>query len=187
MSTDDFDDLDALRLPQNYQAIAATEKLITVVPVRKPDRQWFVRVHPDASMVMDIVMLELTEERETFLVKPELIPALPEGDARPARIFTATNRNGGVFLWPVKLPAPDGRTNTWNESAMSAAEEARRSWVKVVGNQALGCYEVHRAAAEIPEPEWPDKSFKELLELAFKDRFINTPDHIVLQRLRGEI
>jgi hypothetical protein len=36
----------------------------------------------------------------------------------------------------------------------------------------LGAYDVLQATGQLPEPEWPNLPFKELLRIAFKDRFI---------------
>jgi hypothetical protein len=50
----------------------------------------------------------------------------------------------------------------------------------------LGAYETLMATATaIPDPEWPDVGFRQLLQLAFRGRVIQTPDHPVLQRLQG--
>jgi hypothetical protein len=57
----------------------------------------------------------------------------------------------------------------------------------VASNMSLGAYDVHEATATIPEPEWPDTTFQEILRVAFKDRFISSPNDPVLRRLRGEI
>ena len=46
---DPFGDLSALRLDQSYAETAGVKKLLTTVPVRKPSRQDFVRVHPDPA------------------------------------------------------------------------------------------------------------------------------------------
>ena len=39
----------ALRLDQSYADTVGVKKLLTTVAVRKPTRQEFVRVHPDAE------------------------------------------------------------------------------------------------------------------------------------------
>ena len=36
------------------------------------------------------------------------------------------------------------------------------------------------------EPEWPELSFQDLLRIAFRDFYIESRDHPVLQQLRGE-
>jgi len=70
---------------------------------------------------------------------------------------------------------------------MEAAQLATNRWVRVTANLGLGAYEIFEASAALPEPVWPDISFTQLLSIAFRDRFINSPDHPVLKRLRGEL
>jgi len=36
-------------------------------------------------------------------------------------------------------------------------------------------------------PEWPTTPFKDLLRTAFRDTFIDSLDHVVLKKLRGEM
>jgi hypothetical protein len=38
---------------------------------------------------------------------------------------------------------------------------------------------------DLPDPEWPEVSFQEILKIAFKDKIIQSIDHPVIQRLRG--
>ena len=129
-------------------------------------------------------MIELQEERETYLVTPAMVEALAD-EVKLVRLHLAMPRGGGPFFWPVPLPGPDGRRNTWHEAAQQAALEATRRWVRVKANMAAGTYDVDAAAAEIAEPEWPDLSMAQLLKLAFGDRMIASIDHPVVKRLRG--
>ena len=98
----------------------------------------------------------------------------------------AINKQGVVFIWPVRLPGQDGKIDDWSRSAIEAADMAGREWVRVTSNMSLGAYEVHTAQAELGDPTWPTQDFRELLRIAFKDRHITDLDHPVLQRLRGE-
>jgi hypothetical protein len=59
------------------------------------------------------------------------------------------------------------------------------NWVRIVPNMSLGGYELYIASAALPEPEWPDLKLSELLRIAFKDKFIRSPDHPVVEKLRG--
>ncbi len=179
-------DLSRLRLSQDFAEKIGVKKAVITVPVHKPHRQWFVRVHPDESWRLDTALVELTDERETYLVEPALWSELP-GEVIPKVLFTAMNRQGVVFLWPVRLPGADGRHDEWNRSAIEAAQMAMTSWLRVVANMSLGAYEVFKATAEFPDPDWPEIGFKGLLQVAFKDRFIQTPDHPVIRKLRGEL
>jgi hypothetical protein len=60
-----------------------------------------------------------------------------------------------------------------------------RRWVRVKANMSLGAYEIFEAEASIPDPEWPDVPFQELLRIGFRDRLIDRLDHPVIKRLRG--
>jgi hypothetical protein len=37
------------------------------------------------------------------------------------------------------------------------------------------------------DPVWPDETLRDLIALAFKDRFIDTPHHDVIRELNGEL
>lgn len=104
----------------------------------------------------------------------------------PRALFTAINRQGVLFLWPIRLPGADSRVDEWSRTALEAAGMAARGWVRVAANLSLGAYEVIQAAGQLGEPEWPSTPFQELLRVAFKDRYIGSLDHPVLRRLRGE-
>ena len=169
-STDLFD-LSRLRLSQDFASKIGVKKALLTVPVRKPDRQWFVRAHADPSWRLETAVLEIKEERESYLVDPELWAELP-GELVPKVLFTAINRQGVVFLWPVHLPGEDGRHDEWNRSALEAADLATKGWIRVAANLHLGAYEVFQASGDLPDPDWPEVGFKRVLEVAFKDRFI---------------
>lgn len=180
----------ALRLSDAGMAGLGAKKALLSVPVRKPDKSWFVRTHPDPAYRLQTAVVELKEDRggETYLVAPQLWPALAgESTFAPRALFTAVNRQGVPFLWPVRLPAADGRLDEWSRTALEAADLARTGWVRVAANMALGAYDVFQATGDLPEPEWPDLPFRELLRVAFRDRFIQSEDHPVLRRLRGEV
>jgi hypothetical protein len=184
-SADAFD-LAKLRLGQNFAEAIGVRKALLTVPVRKPDRQWFVRVHPDPAYRLDVAVLELKDERETYLVDPALLPELP-GEVAPKILFTAINRQEVLFLWPVRLPNVDGRRDNWGNSALQAAQLAVNRWVRIASNMSLGAYDVFEASGEIPDPVWPVVDFKKLLEIGFHDRFIRTLDHPVIKKLRGAL
>jgi hypothetical protein len=162
------------------------KKAILTVPVRKPDRQWFIRVHPDPNYRLPVATIELKEDRVHYVVDPVLAADMP-GEVVPKMLFTAVNRQGTIFLWPVRLPGADGRLDDWNRAALEAAEMATKKWVRVAANMGLGSYDVYEATAALPDPEWPDLTFTELLSIGFKDHYIQSPDHPVIRRLGGEL
>jgi len=104
--TPDPFDLASLRLNPSFLETAGVKKLLTTVPARRPSPQDFVRVHPAPEYRADFALIDLKDDREDYLVRPEVLPELT-GEVVFKTIFTAINRQGVVFLWPVRLPAPD--------------------------------------------------------------------------------
>ncbi len=50
-------------------------------------------------------------------------------------------------------------------------------------------YDTVLAVSKLPDPEWPEEpeNIIKALEIAFKNKFIDDPNHPVLKRLRGEL
>jgi len=92
-----------------------------------------------------------------------------------------------LFIWPVKLPGPDGRQNDWHRSAAEAAEIAMNSWSRLKANMSLGAYELSTATGNLPDPEWPDLLFPEILKIAFRNHLVDQLDHPLIKRLQGKI
>jgi hypothetical protein len=178
----------SLRLSHDATAGLGVQKALLTVPVRKPDKAWFVRVRPGDEHRLETCVVELKEERETYLVAPALWPVLAgESTFAPRALFTAVNRQGVAFLWPVRLPGPDGKIDSWSQSALEAARLAEGHWVRVQANLSLGAYDVFQATGPLPDPRWPDEPLRDLLKIGFKGRYIEAPDHPVLRKLRGEV
>jgi hypothetical protein len=128
-------DLNLLRLDQSFVEAAGVKKLITTVPVRRPNPQDFIRVRAEPDYRETLALIELRDDRETYLLTPDIARQLP-GEYVMATLYTAINRQGVVSLWPVKLPPPDGRVIEWHRSAAEAAELAMKKWVRLKANMA---------------------------------------------------
>ena len=158
-------------------------KQLVTCPVRKPNRREFVRIHPEFSL--RVFILELKEERETYLVEPSVVAGLSD-ETRIVTLHLAVNPQGAIFLWPVPEPRLDGKENDWWTSTRIAAQRARTVWIRMVANMSLGAYDVFVAAGALGNPIWPDQTMAEILQVAFGDRYIIWDlDHPVVRRLRG--
>ena len=176
--------LDNLRLSQSFTETAGVKKLLTTVPVHKPSPQDFVRVHPGPEFRENFPVIELKDDREEYIVTARLVPELV-GEFVNKTLFTAINRQGVIFLWPVRLPDPEGKQMEWWRSMREAAELGMQQWVRVKANMSLGAYEMSVAESVMSEPTWPEKTYQDLIKLAFRDRLITSLDHPVIKRLRG--
>jgi hypothetical protein len=178
-------DLTSLRLNPSFIEAAGVKRLITTVPVKKPSPQDFVRVHPAPEFRENFAMVDLKDDREEYIVVPALLPELTS-EVVYKTLFTAVNRQGVVFLWPVRLPTPEDRRNEWPRSAREAAELAMTQWIRMKANMSLGAYEIRAADSVMAEPVWPKLPYAELVRTAFRERIITTLDHAVIKRLRGQ-
>lgn len=177
----------ALRLDPSYAETVGVRRHLTTVPVRKPNRQEFFRVHPDALYRLSpAAIVELKEDRETYLITPAVAQQLPDEFA-VATLVTAINRQGVLFIWPLKLPGADGKQNDWHRSAAEAAEMAMKRWSRLKANMPLGAYDLFEATGDLPEPEWPDLSFQEILKIGFRNHYVDQIDHPLIKRLLGQV
>jgi hypothetical protein len=183
-SVDIFTNLDALRLSPDAAAFDGTSEVLSHVPVRKPNRHEFFRTRVEAEYWFDTGIFEDKEERETFFVTPPMREALV-GEIKPVLLVPTITRQNVLLLWPLKLPTEGQRHNGWMETARQAAELAKTRWVRVAADMSLGGYRIYQAEGELSEPEWPAKPLTEILQIAFRDRIVDSEDHPVVRRLRG--
>ena len=108
---------------------------------------------------------------------------------KPTLLQLAIMRNGTLFIWPLTLPSAEGGGGrSWHESALKAKEIAKTKWIRIVADKAMGGYQASRRKASSMS-RWQngrtDKTFNELLEIAFADKIIMSEDHPVVRKLRG--
>ncbi len=179
-------DLEALRLPQNFGEALGVKKLITHIPIRKPTKAEFFRVRAADQWRYQTMILEIKQESEIYLVARSVWDVVSEL-LRPAALHVAIDRQNNLFLIPVPLPGQDGRRNPWHQSLAEVVANAEKKWVRSVANKAVGAYDILIAEAKLPDPEWPELNFEQILEIAFRDRIINSIDHPVITQLLGQL
>ena len=183
---DPFGDLSALRLDQSYAETAGVKKLLTTVPVRKPNRQDFVRVHPDpAYRLTPAAIIEVKEDREIYLSCRTW-----RRNSRRVRCGDTVHRDQ-----PPRCIAPMARQaarlgrkhNEWHRSAAEAAERAMIRWVRVTANMSLGAYEICRGNRRHAGADWPDAALRRNPQGGFPRPDRGSADHPLVRRLRGAV
>jgi hypothetical protein len=176
-------DFKSLRLTSAFTGMDE-KKVITHLNVGKPLRETYFRIHPEPEYRATMMALELKETREIYLLTHDVWSEI--GDmVRPITFYPGIDHNKNVFILPVPAPANDGRRCSWHQSLAAIVVNAMTHWGRMSSNTRYGTYDFFIAGVQPPEPEWPEESFDELLEIAFRDRVITTADDRVLQRLQG--
>jgi hypothetical protein len=175
------------KVSQTLAAAAGVKKHLTELAVCTPNKAWWVRRHPDPGYSLMAWVIELKDEQETYLVLPHLWPSLMgEACFKPKMFHLAVNMQGKLFLWGVRRPADDTKEpDRWMRAPLEAVRLAKDKWTRITWNELTREHDVVTCDSEA-EPEWPELPFRELLKLAFKNYVIDTPDHPVLRRLRGQ-
>jgi hypothetical protein len=179
---DVFSDLEALARTSND--LVASETILTVLEVRKPKKDEWVRTHEAIAAAVNIY--ENSETRETYLILPDALEAM-ETVVKHVRLTLTMNYSGENFIWPVPVPLGNKPFRA-HVSANAAAEEATRHWVRIAWN-GTG-YEVTRRKNCSKQPTWPDAvpDASEMLRFCAKTggfEVIESPQHPVVQNLLG--
>lgn len=153
----------------------------TSIPVRTPDRQWWVRTHRDPSMSVpvDILIVNGGENEGTWYLDPETeFPDELDQYIRPAKLVRSITHDGTEFFYLVKESAKCPK-----ESVRRCIAAAWESWIQVRWNPTAKGYDYVRARKLRREPAWSSDTMDELLDKAFGDRYIDRADHTVVNAL----
>ena len=190
LATDSFANLEQFRLPQDYNGVQAIVDY-TVIPLRKPKKQHWFRVHPDIKLE-GVAFLEVEQETaapELFLVHGKLVPLLIDipGLSRRSLKLCVSRPNNTPFVWPIKLPTDSGaKHDDWARSALATARLAESQWVRMNSDMHLNAYKAFTAEANWAEPVWPQLELTEILRRSVGDNhIIDSLDHSIIRQLRG--
>jgi hypothetical protein len=174
-----------LRIDRNSAISAGPKELITRIQVGKPNKQDYVRVHPDPAYQVATRVVHLKDNEEFYLVQPDILGML-WNETVPIVLHTAMKYPKALFVWPIRLAEEGEKDMLWWQSARDGVHEGTKVWTRLLPNKKAGKYEIYpNHDGVMPEPEWPPLSFAEILGIAFRDYNIDTPDHAVIKRLLG--
>ncbi len=156
----------------------------------KPEPNIWVRVRPgeEYTDVLDLLVAKNASNNSdrnplyvaTDAVRPEL-----ERFIKPVRVAVGITYHDKLqFLWARVLCAS---SNSWTDSVMLAMDKAQTDWLSLEVDHVHDEYTRHIAprSKEWGEPKWKDQSLEDVLGLAFRDRVIDSLDHVVAKRLLG--
>lgn len=152
---------------------------IVSLPVDRPGRTQFFRIHPQLHADVNILKVDGINGTEKYAVVPAMVKSLD--NVGLYTLFFGVHRDGSYFLWPVSATSSDG----YSRSARQIAVAAMQQWCRLVSNRATSVY-IKRVAPHCEDiPVWPDeKTFADLLVLAFGDgHIIDTPEHPVVKEM----
>lgn len=156
----------------------------------KPEANTWVRVRPGEEFTEVVDLLVATNasnssDRNPLYIATDAVRPELERFIKPCRVAVGITHHDKVqFLWARSLGAG---SNPWTDSVMRAMDAAQTYWVSLESDRALGEYRVHKAprSEQWGDPEWPGQTLEDVLGLAFRDRIIDSMEHVVAKRLLG--
>ena len=190
VETNPFADLEAFKVSQDFNEFE-TAVDYSVIPLRKPGRQQWIRVNPDFEL-NNVCFLEVEQEEglpESYMLTAAVAPEVRDlpGISKRCLRLCVCRPNCSPFLWPIKMPKGSGnKHDEWGQSAMRIAKIAETKWVRFNSDMQLGAYKHHTASAAWDEPTWPDLTPEEVLRRSVGEQHvIGSVNHSVIRQLQG--
>jgi hypothetical protein len=181
--------LSRIMLPASVLAGEETTNRLTEVELRvSPPSDAWVMLHPEWRVPAAGIKLSddhpaavASRSSRLYIVDPTLYQTRldVQRECRPYELRVGQTSGGRIFVWAVsQAPGSAG------DSARAAANLAERGWVRV--EWAGTRYEAKSPVDMKLVPAW-SCTFEEVIDLALRDRLIESSDHPVLRHRRGEI
>ena len=165
-----FADLEEHKIEDDDDEDAEAEEIISI-RVRRPAKKDFIRAHRTYQFTAYII----EDEDETYYVAPSMRQLLKDEDVpmRKVVLVPYINKRRSIFLWAITTT----EIEDWHATAMKAVQVARERWIRIASKKETTSYIYRVAKRDYGEPEWPALSLNEMLDLAFGNRYVDSPNH----------
>jgi len=165
------------------EEIEVTEKIITSIPVEKPDKQLFARVHSEMVAEVDIVYFAAEKGRAYLIHKTAIQYVI--GFVSKVKLYPYITLKDNLGLLPITQPKPGKKMQEWHLSREKMVVIGRKDWIQMKPKSEGAGYDAIKAKKKHDNPEWPDLTLTEILEIAFMDYIIRDKNHPVVKALQG--
>jgi len=183
-------EIGGLRLLQSFPDLVRTFWEPGHIIVDRPELNRWFRVHPDPAKRWTGYLLQLRSRRGRRrplycrIMKPELVAYIVR-DIRRATLYLAIDRQGNVYLIPLMVDQKGKPKASRTGPLKRHLDLAMKEFISLVKKGSGRHYDRKRTRNKYPEPDWPELTIDELLDIAFdEDHRIASLDHwAVLDRL----
>jgi hypothetical protein len=159
-------------------------KRLGSIEVRKPKKSEWFRSHE--KMFTEVYVIQKESTRDFYVIDLELAREVGE-EARAAYLIACISDEGACFLWPILKPRGDAVGLQLYENDLADLSLSRSTWIRRQWAMGPKSYKVDQTNSE-KVPEWPqNQNIVDWVNKAFRGRFIDSLDHPLLCRLRGEL
>ncbi len=186
-AADPFDPMN-LGISTDYAAAINTQASTKPIELRKPNEQEFFRTSPHKHPRLIVGgIIDKQDMSKLYVVLPSLLDEVRVRFPKHLRIHELVltqTQAGAVMLWGV--PQGEDRGGSWNSTKRDACHKGESRWTNMSSGR--GQYDVTTIdnPREVDWASFPPMS--EILRQALSEgRLIDSMDHPLLKKLRGEI
>jgi hypothetical protein len=179
-----FDDMEALR-KSNKAAFEGEKESASVVSSGKPKKELYIRFHPDDDFYLpSYIWAESDDSRKMYYIPNDLWTLEDlQGGLRAVILAPWLGADGSLGLWAASASSAAG---DWYTSAQEVLEIGRKEWIRMQTDNKEKIYRYFRPKNPIPDRQWPELSFGEILKRAFGSRVVTDENHELIRKLRNE-
>ncbi len=185
-SVDPFDPM-LLGIATDYAAAINAKASTKPFELRAPNEQEFFRTSPQENQ--HLVVGSITDKQDmgkVYIVSGALLEEVKLKFPKVVRAVDLVLTQilaGASLVWPV--PLAEDRGGKWHSTQRAACAQGRTRWTnKTAGRGEYDIVTVDNAR----EVDWdPFPPFRDILRQAASERLIDSLDHPLLKKLRGEI
>lgn len=183
---DPFDPMN-LGISTDYAAAINVRPSTKPFELRKPNDQEYVRSSPrkDHHLLVGSIA-DKQDMGKVYIVAHALLDPVKVEFPRAVRgveLVLAQSLAGASLVWP--LPLAEDRGGKWNSTQRAACEKSKTRWTNMASEK--GQYEI-TTVNNPREVDWDSfPPFRDVLRQAASERLIDSMDHPLLRKLRGEI
>jgi len=167
-----FESLEDYAVSPSEIGIGETQ-VVLQVKFGRPRAQEWVRCHPEPER-----MKYFNAVRDLFIVNPRVL-SLVGTQARLYRVRQAITTDNELYLWPAPV---EGRLES-DITHLNAQQAALSQWIRIEWDGKA--FVAVEPQGDMGEPEWPELTFQQVLEMGLAGHLINNADHVLIRRLQG--
>ena len=172
-----FESLEDYAVSPSEIGIGETQ-VVLQVKFGRPRAQEWVRCHPEPERMKYFNAVRDQKTSKLFIVNPRVL-SLVGTQARLYRVRQAITTDGELYLWPAPV---EGRLES-DITHLNAQQAALSQWIRIEWDGKA--FVAVEPQGDMGEPEWPELTFQQVLEMGLAGHLINNADHVLIRRLQG--
>lgn len=186
---------DSNNAPDPFDLVAVKKKAATSVAVKKTlivqvrkriDKNTWFQVCPNPEMHIEGFVMDPGDVGDgLFWVSPHVLEEIDDSSIRLYSLHLCITRHGNaLFWWAIGLPGDNGRDMECDRVRREYAT-VHGTWMRLEWDDASRMHLQSLVQAAWPNPDWPNETPDTLIRIAFRGRVIDTPDHPIVQQMKG--